>query len=345
MSDKTGIDYLDATCEAKGGKPLITVVAEDLATNEYILNTGERVSKVEVRNAGGLPAPGWIDRQMKRVCEDYAAMPRWMQTAKLEGAGMHKKTTEELAAGLGRMAKSEHSVCGRAAARLREMEPARAALNELFDVLRCQSTPQAAVTSARELVARMEQAERDLAALVEKLCKLFGWATYLEAYMHIDNAVNNLRADVATERTLRERAKAKVRELDVAVAAASLFVRKIYDALGLPEPTPYAVVDLFELHLQVMGQIERFKVEAEQAERDLSEAEAQIEGLTAERDHYRFGVNQQGERIKALEAAGYAVAMLALQRATYEGDAEFRDQVDDLLALTQRAAREPGGEQ
>ena len=52
-------------------------------------------------------------------------------------------------------------------------------------------------------------------------------------------------------------------ELDLRWAAASLFVRDIFDAVALPQPPVDGIVDLNKLALQVVGQIEDLKEDAE----------------------------------------------------------------------------------
>ena len=50
------------------------------------------------------------------------------------------------------------------------------------------------------LTMRAERAERQRDSLVAVIACLFGWEdkTYAHAVMHVDNAVNNLRSDLAT---------------------------------------------------------------------------------------------------------------------------------------------------
>lgn len=52
------------------------------------------------------------------------------------------------------------------------------------------------------------------------------------------------------------------RDLDLKWAAASEFIRDVIEALGKPQPTPEAIVDLPSLALEVVGRIEELKASA-----------------------------------------------------------------------------------
>jgi hypothetical protein len=62
-----------------------------------------------------------------------------------------------------------------------------------------------------------------------------------------------------------ERLKAELAALDLKWAAASVFVRDVIDACGLPQPPAEGVVDLPALALQVIGQIEEGKLTTQPA--------------------------------------------------------------------------------
>jgi len=51
-----------------------------------------------------------------------------------------------------------------------------------------------------ELITQRDNAERERDALVAQLVALFGWrdASYLHATLHVENAVRNLQASIAT---------------------------------------------------------------------------------------------------------------------------------------------------
>lgn len=66
--------------------------------------------------------------------------------------------------------------------------------------------------------------------------------------------------------------------------AASLFVRNVIEACGNVQPPLDAMVDLQELALQVVGQIEQFKVEMEQSQADLQAAREEIARLRSSQE-------------------------------------------------------------
>ena len=83
-------------------------------------------------------------------------------------------------------------------------------VNELLAKIAEPETPEERDAAWNEVADRL----RLMDAMHKELNALCDWGdeSFMHAYVHIGNVIKNLRADVSTERTLREKAEVKLRE-------------------------------------------------------------------------------------------------------------------------------------
>jgi hypothetical protein len=125
----------------------------------------------------------------------------------------------------------------------------------------------ARVQAIRERMAWQENTQQDLAYLLERVEALR--VQVEERYGAVAQWQNEAETNRQAWLKERERVEALGRErdaLDLRWAAASEFVRDVIEALGRTQPSSEFIVDLPELAMQVVGQIEEYKVRAEAAE-------------------------------------------------------------------------------
>jgi hypothetical protein len=90
------------------------------------------------------------------------------------------------------------------------------------------------------------------------------WCDETDGHIGVADAIKAAihEALSSQEEELRESLSSSAPALDLKWAAASEFIRDIFEALGKPQPAPEAIVDLRVLALEVVGQIEELKVAA-----------------------------------------------------------------------------------
>lgn len=89
-------------------------------------------------------------------------------------------------------------------------------------------------------------------------------------------AIDMIREQAKSAEALVVSLKAEKADLDLTWAAASEFIRDVIEALGMSQPVSEAKVDLPAIALQVVGQIEDYKVRAEAAESQVAELRAKL---------------------------------------------------------------------
>jgi hypothetical protein len=90
------------------------------------------------------------------------------------------------------------------------------------------------------------------------------WCDETDGHIGVADAIKAAihEALSSQEEELRESLSSSAPALDLKWAAASEFIRDIFEALGKPQPAPEAIVDLRVLALEVVGQIEELKVDS-----------------------------------------------------------------------------------